>query len=244
MSDPRKALTTLRERIQDVQLRIERAAQRAHRNAESITLVAISKTHPAETLRHVLACGLTHLGENKVQEAEGKIIELGRHAATWHLVGHLQANKARRAVSLFDVIHSLDSTSLALRLDRLCKEENRSELPVLIQVDLAGEATKSGIGEGELPELIETLSSCARLRLRGLMALPPYFADPEQVRPFFRRLCELRDKLAQSGSFRDTEGDLSMGMSHDFEVAIEEGATMLRIGTALFGERSALRNSQ
>ena len=170
-------------------------------------------------------------------EAEQKINEVGRHAARWHLVGHLQANKARRAVQLFDVIHSLDSLELARRLDRLCAEEDRQRLPLLIQVDLGHEETKSGIEEGELTGLVEGLKSLKRVQLAGLMTLPPFFDDAEQARPFFRRLRELRDELAARGSFGDGKGELSMGMTHDFTLAIEEGATMVRVGTAIFGQR-------
>jgi pyridoxal phosphate enzyme (YggS family) len=176
-----------------------------------------------------------------VQEADSKIIELGREAARWHLIGHLQANKARRAVALFDLIHSVDSLGLAARLDRLCAEQEREELPVLIQVDLAGEATKSGASVTELPQLIDTVRATEHLRLAGLMALPPFFEDAERVRPFFRRLRELRDLYRERGAFDASGGvgELSMGMSHDFEVAIEEGATIVRVGTAIFGERRA-----
>jgi pyridoxal phosphate enzyme (YggS family) len=165
-------------------------------------------------------------------------VELGRQAARWHLVGHLQANKARRAVGLFDVIHSLDSPALAQRLDRLCEAEGREELQVLIQVDFAGEKNKTGIDPRELPELLEASAACNRLRLIGLMVLPPYFENPDCARPFFKALRELRDQLQLQGVFGERTGELSMGMSHDFEIAIEEGATMLRVGTAIFGERS------
>jgi pyridoxal phosphate enzyme (YggS family) len=152
-------------------------------------------------------------------------------------VGHLQANKAKRALKLFDVIHSLDSIELAQRLDRLCEEENRDLLPVLIQVKSGTEETKSGVDGKDLFELVETVESCRKLKLIGLMSVPPYFDEPENVRPFFRRLRELRDEIKKRGSFGDAVGELSMGMTHDFEVAIEEGATMVRIGTAIFGER-------
>lgn len=202
-----------------------------------ITLIAISKTHPASIVRQAIELGATDIGENRVQEAEQKINEVGRTAARWHLVGHLQANKARRAVQLFDVIHSLDSLELARRLDRLCDEEGRENLPVLIQVDLGHEETKSGVSESELPALVEGLASLQRIELAGLMTLPPFFDDPEQARPFFRRLRELRDDLGARGVFGDRKGELSMGMTNDFAVAIEEGATMVRIGTAIFGTR-------
>jgi pyridoxal phosphate enzyme (YggS family) len=170
-------------------------------------------------------------------------VELGRDAARWHLVGHLQSNKAARAVELFDLIHSLDSAELAKRLDRLCEAEVREELPVLIQIDLGGEATKTGIDPRHLPELLEALKTCPRLRLSGLMTLPPYFENPDCARPYFKTLRELRNKLQSQGHFGELSGELSMGMSHDFEIAIEEGATMVRVGTAIFGERNKTQAS-
>jgi pyridoxal phosphate enzyme (YggS family) len=229
---------SLSERFANVRHRIEDAARRCDRSATEITLVAITKTHPAETLQAAIDLGITELGENRVQEAEGKIAELGRDAARWHLVGHLQSNKTRRAVQLFDVIHSLDSPALAQRLERVCQEEQRQELPVLIQVNFGGEKTKTGIDPAELPQLLEALAECQRLRLTGLMTLPPFFENPDCSRPFFKALRELRDEMKGAGRFGDEHGELSMGMSHDFEVAIEEGATIVRVGTAIFGERS------
>jgi PLP dependent protein len=231
------ALQSMRERFADVRKRIETAALACGRPPEEITLVAITKTHPAKKLKTALELGARDFGENRVQEAEGKISELGRDATRWHLVGHLQTNKARRAVNLFDVIHSLDSTELAERLERLCAEEGRERLDVLVQIDLAGEVTKSGIETAELPTLLSTLKQCSHLHLIGLMTLPPYFENPDCSRPFFKTLRELRDELHAQGHFGSGKGELSMGMSHDFEVAIEEGATMVRVGTALFGER-------
>ncbi|HET7114227.1 MAG TPA: YggS family pyridoxal phosphate-dependent enzyme [Pyrinomonadaceae bacterium] len=224
-------------RLARVRAQIEAAALQCGRLPQEVTLIAISKTHPASLVRAAIELGATDIGENRVQEAEQKINEVGRSAARWHLVGHLQANKARRAVQLFDVIHSLDSLDLARRLDRLCGEEGRENFPVLIQVDLGHEETKSGVDEGELRELVDGLKGLNRVQLIGLMTLPPFFDDPEQARPFFRRLRELRDELAAQGAFRDGKGELSMGMTHDFAVAIEEGATMVRVGTAIFGAR-------
>jgi pyridoxal phosphate enzyme (YggS family) len=224
-------------RLALVRRRIETSAERCGRAPEDVTLIAVSKTHPPEILQRAIAAGVLDLGENRVQEADAKITEVGRERARWHLIGHLQANKARRAVALFDVVHSLDSASLARRLDRLCAEASRAELPVLIQVDLAGEETKSGVVEDELPRMLEAVAACERLRLSGLMTLPPFFSDAELARPYFRRLRELRDALASNGNFGPAGGALSMGMSHDFEVAIEEGATMVRVGTAIFGAR-------
>lgn len=232
-----EAENDLRSRLHTVRRRIADCARRSGRTADEITLVAVSKTHPAERLREALEFGVRDFGENRVQEAETKIPSVGRRAASWHLIGHLQKNKARRAVSLFDVIHSLDSVSLAERLEHSCIQEDREELRVLIQVDLASESTKSGIAPDDLPELVKTVTNSSRLKLAGLMVLPPFFEDTEQVRPYFRRLRELRDELQASGHFGNERGELSMGMTHDYEVAIEEGATMLRIGTAIFGER-------
>ena len=224
-------------RLADIRARMGAAAQRSGRQPDEVRLIAISKTHPASAVKQLIELGAVDFGENRVQEAEGKIAEIGSEKVRWHLVGHLQANKARRAVNLFDVIHSVDTVDLAQRLDRLCVEEGRESLPVMIQVDLGHEETKSGIDESELNHLVEGLGPLTRLNLIGLMTLPPFFDDPEQSRPFFRRLRELRDELKQRGAFGERTGELSMGMTHDFEVAIEEGATMVRIGTAIFGER-------
>ena len=217
--------------IRFVKKRIADAANRAGRDAADIKLVAVSKTHPAEVVGEAIDAGLSVFGENKVQEAEGKILEIGRGGSEWHLIGHLQSNKARKAVQLFDVIQSVDSIELGLRLERICEEEGRDSLSVLVQVDLAGEETKSGVPESELAELAECLKTCKRLQFNGLMVLPPYFDDPQATRPYFKRLRALRDEMLPGG-------DLSMGMSHDFEVAIEEGATIVRVGTAIFGERN------
>lgn len=229
--------TGLVARIEHVRGNIAAAAKRCQRSPQEIILVAVSKTHPAGSVREAIAAGVANFGENRVQEAESKIPEIGRDAAHWHLIGHLQSNKARRAVELFNVIHSLDSVSLARRLERVCEEIDRKELPVLIQVDLGHETTKTGIEESAVRELAATVRECARLKLIGLMTLPPFFDDPEKVRPYFRRLRKLRDELCTEGLFGDRQGDLSMGMTHDYEVAIEEGATMVRVGTAIFGER-------
>jgi len=233
--DPAQELLAVR--LADIRARVQAAAKRSGRDPNEVRLIAISKTHPASVIKQACQLGATDFGENRVQEAEAKIAEIGREKVRWHLVGHLQANKARRAVNLFDVIHSVDALDLAQRLDRLCVEESRETLPVLIQVDLGHEETKSGIDESELTHMVENLGPLTRVKLIGLMTLPPFFDDPEQSRPFFRRLRELRDEFNQHGAFGERTGELSMGMTHDFEVAIEEGATMVRIGTAIFGER-------
>jgi PLP dependent protein len=234
--DPTQELLAVR--LADVRARVGAAAQRSSRQPDEVRLIAISKTHPASVIKQVCQLGATDFGENRVQEAEDKIAEIGRENVRWHLVGHLQTNKVRRALNLFDVIHSLDTLDLAKRLERVCVEENRESLPVLIQVDLGHEETKSGIDESELTHLVENIGPLTHLKLIGLMTLPPFFDDPEQGRPFFRQLRELRDELNQRGVFGERTGELSMGMTHDFEVAIEEGATMVRIGTAIFGERN------
>lgn len=239
MAHVNTAEAPLAERLARVRGQIAAAAEKCGRRPEEVTLVAISKTHPASAVWELVGLGATDVGENRVQEAEEKIREVGREKVRWHLVGHLQANKARRAVNLFDVIHSLDSIDLARRLDRLCREEGREKLPVLIQVDLGHEETKSGVDETGLPQLVEDIKELKRLELVGLMTLPPFFDNAEDSRPFFRRLRELRDELGAGGAFGNLKGELSMGMTHDFAVAIEEGATMVRIGTAIFGERVA-----
>lgn len=224
-------------RLKAVQDRISAAAERSGRVAGEIKLIAVTKTHPAVVLRKALKLGLNVFGENKVQEAEGKIADVGRDNCEWHLIGHLQKNKVRKAVQLFDYIHSVDSPELAHRLQRICEEEGRESLPVLVQVDLAGEATKSGVPVQDLRMVAEAVKRCNRLRFLGLMTIPPYSEDPEMTRPYFKRLREIRDMLAAEGTFVGGIGELSMGMSHDLEVAIEEGATMVRVGTAIFGER-------
>jgi PLP dependent protein len=229
----------LRARAAEVLGRIEQAARRAGRDPAEVKLVAVSKTHPAALVREAAeVAGLRDFGENRVQEAESKIEELKEvPGLRWHLIGHLQPNKARRAARLFDLIHSVDNAPLAERLERICVEEGRERLEVLVQIDLAGEVSKSGATESDLPALFEVFGRATRVRCRGLMIVPPYFEEVERVRPFFRRLRELRDEWGARGAFVGGAGELSMGMSHDYEAAIEEGATLVRVGTALFGER-------
>ena len=225
------------ERVAAVRDRIARAAGRAGRRPEEITLVAVSKTHPPERIREAFAAGVRDFGENRVQEAEpkvGALSDLHDQGLRWHLVGHLQANKARKAVALFDRIHSLDDAQLGVRLEKAAAQIKKT-LHVLIQVDLAGEETKFGMDEQHLFPALELLRGFKSVHVDGLMLMPPYEEDPEAVRPWFRRLRELRDRARTENLLL---GDvLSMGMSHDFEVAIEEGATVVRVGTAIFGER-------
>lgn len=221
------------ENLGAIRERMARAAERAGRRAEEIALVGISKTFPAELIREAFAAGVRHFGENRVQEWEAKAPHVADLEATWHFVGHLQRNKAARAVGLFHTVDSLDSLPLAEKLDHAVGEERR--LPVLVEVRLDPKATKSGCTPEELPRLAEGVLLMPHLELRGLMTVPPEASEPEKVRPFFRRLRELRDQLARTLGRPLTE--LSMGMSADFETAIEEGATQVRLGTALFGHR-------
>ncbi len=221
--------------IHRVKERIAQAALRAGREPEEIKLVAVSKSFGLEHIRAAIAAGIHILGENKVQEAHQKIplIESG---VSWHMVGHLQSNKAKRAAELFDTIHSIDRLSIAEKLNRhLAALSKRME--VLIQVDLAGEETKFGISEGELEELVRRVGEMENLTLKGLMIMPPFFSNPEDVRPYFQRLRQLLNQLNCKEVVPAELKELSMGMSHDFEVAIEEGATMVRVGTAIFGPR-------
>jgi pyridoxal phosphate enzyme (YggS family) len=227
---------------------IGRAAARAGRRTDEITLIAVSKTHSAAQIRELYEAGVRHFGENRVQEREPKHALLSDLDATWHMIGHLQSNKVFRAVHLFHTVDSVDSLALAERLDRATKDFNTEgtestekrtgggRLPVLIEVKLDPAETKSGVSGEELLGLVQTVLRLAHLELRGLMGVPAYYDDPEEARPYFRRLRELRDAIhAQMG--KELLPVLSMGMSHDFEVAIEEGATEIRVGTALFGER-------
>lgn len=231
-------MSTLCERYRNVVERIARAARAAGRAPESVRLVAVSKTVAADAIRELAVLGPVTLGENRVQEAAEKIPALAATggAFTWHLVGHLQGNKARRAAELFAMIHSVDSIALLHRLETCCREAGRT-LPVLIEVNLAGEAAKSGCRPEALPALVEAAGDLAHVRVEGLMAVPPFLDDPEDVRPYFRRLRQLRDEHA--GRCRGTARleHLSMGMTNDFEAAIAEGATYVRVGTAIFGPR-------
>jgi len=224
------------ERLARVRERIARAAERAGRHAEDVTLIAVTKTFEPATIQKAVDAGARELGENRVQEAVGKVRQIAGDVH-WHLIGHLQSNKARYAVETFAVIHTIDRVEIVERLDRIARELNRRP-QVLIQVDLAHEPTKSGADESELPSIIETLDSAQHLEFRGLMVLPPFYDSPEQTRPYFRKLRELLEKLNSNRSAERKLTELSMGMSHDLEVAIEEGATMVRVGTAVFGSRS------
>ena len=233
---------SIAENISGIRDRIAAAARRAGRDPVEISLMAVTKTHSPQLIREAYEAGLRLFGENRVQEFSGKIDALrDLHGAEWHLIGHLQSNKAARATELFSAVDSIDSLRLAERLDAAAKNAGK-KLPVLIEVNVGGESAKNGAGL-ESAELDEILLGAARLEnldFRGLMTVPPYSDDPEQARPFFRKLRELRDGIAKR-AFRNLRMDvLSMGMSHDFEVAIEEGSTCVRVGTAIFGEREKI----
>jgi pyridoxal phosphate enzyme (YggS family) len=237
------AITSIKDNLLRVQERIFDAAQRAGRRAEEITLIGVSKTHPAEAIREAYDAGLRHFGENRVQEWEGKQSGIQGLHATWHLIGHLQSNKGAKAAKLFDSIDSVDNFVLAQKLDRVRGETNgAAKLRVLIEVHIAKEEAKSGAEIEELPVLAQQMAALPALEMAGLMCIPPFAENAEEARPYFRRLRELRDGLEKQ--LRCTLPVLSMGMSHDFEVAIEEGATEVRVGTALFGSRSALKAGQ
>lgn len=227
----------IRTNLEVVRTRIARAAGRVGRDPASVRLIAISKTFGMGHVRAAVAAGQVDFGENRVQEALQKIEAGADLAVTWHLVGHLQSNKARKAVVSFAVIHSVDSLDLLRHLERAAVDTGRRP-DVLVQVDLAAEATKFGAPPEEAVAIVRSAAVSQAVRLAGLMLLPPFVEDPDGVRPYFARLRALRDDLVSAGVPSALLRELSMGMSHDFEVAIEEGATMVRVGTAIFGARS------
>lgn len=226
----------LTHRLADVRARIALAARRAGRQPDQVRLIAVSKTCPVDLVRAAAAAGQVDFGENRVQEALQKIGDTGDLALRWHLIGHLQSNKARKAAAPFACIHSVDRADLLDSLDRAAAEAGTNP-EILVQVDLAGEPTKHGAAIDAVRALVERATLARALRLAGLMLLPPWLEDPEAVRPYFGRLRELRDDLCAHGVPGAMLRELSMGMSHDFEVAVEEGATMVRVGTAIFGSR-------
>lgn len=228
--------TTISANATKVRRRIAEAASRVGRNPQAIRLVAVTKTFPVECIEAAAAAGLADIGENKVQEALSKMAHTAGLPLTWHLIGHLQANKARKAARGFAWIHSVDSVSLLRRLDAAAQEAG-TRPTLLVQVDLAGESTKHGAPADAVAAILTEAGSCSAVAVRGLMVLPPWHEDPERARPYFRGLRDLRDALRRTGIPADRLHELSMGMSHDFHVAVEEGATVVRVGTALFGPR-------
>lgn len=223
---------SIAENLAAVQARVEAALARACRPAGSVLLVAVGKTFGPEAIREAYDAGQRHFGENRVQEFEGKRSHLQLEGAVWHLIGRLQSNKAARAAKLFDWIHTVDSTRLACRLDQAAAG-SAGRLPVLIEVKLSAEPAKTGVPEEQVEELAAEIRRLERLELRGVMTMPPWSEDPEQSRPYFLRLREIGARLGTP--------ELSMGMSNDFEAAIEEGATIVRVGTAIFGKRQPPR---
>jgi pyridoxal phosphate enzyme (YggS family) len=219
-------MTDVATNYQNIMERVQHAARRSNRSADSVQLIAVTKTVAPDRIREAVSCGVRHIGENRLQEALAKREPLASLPLTWHFIGHLQTNKAKKITEAFSCVHSIDRIEAAEALER---HVDKSPLPVLIEVKLADEAGKAGAAEGELPGLIDAMRNLQRLELRGLMAVPPPVDDPEEARPYFRRL----KRLAEEFGLRE----LSMGMTHDFEIAIEEGATMVRIGTGLFGSR-------
>ena len=226
--------------IEVIRERIARAAGRAGRDASQVTVLGACKQVETERVLQAIALGISHVGENQVQEAEAKFKGLERpdQLVSLQLIGHLQTNKIRRAVALFDVIQSVDSVRLAGRINNTAGELNR-HVPIYIQVNVGGEPTKEGVKPNQVIELAEFVAACEHIRLAGLMAVPPNLRNPEAVRPYFKMLRELRDSLHQLESYHDTTFGLSMGMSDDFEVAVEEGATMVRLGSSIWGPRPA-----
>jgi len=233
------------ENIAQVQERMAAAARRAARNPDEITVMGVSKTFPIERIREAYAAGLRVFGENRVQEFAGKADALRDLRDTeWHLIGHLQTNKAAKAAELFDAVDSVDSTRMAEKLNASAESEGKT-LSVLIEINVGGEKAKSGVapsldeqGSDELEQILRNAPHWANLKINGLMTVPPYTEDPEGSRPYFRQLRQIRDSIAARGLPQISMVVLSMGMSHDFQVAIEEGATCVRVGTAIFGERA------
>ncbi len=226
----------MKDRLKRIHERIDQAASRCNRSAESIRLIAVSKTMPAALVREAIDCGVTDLGENYIQEARDKVNELATASVNWHFIGHLQSNKAKYAVRLFDLIHSVDSLKLATELNKYAQKIDKIQA-VLVQVNVAKEESKSGIFVEETIGLLKQLSRLDNISVKGLMTMPPYFNAPDKVRPFFAALRDLRDRIRTENITGIGMDELSMGMTGDFEAAIEEGATMVRIGTAIFGER-------
>ena len=226
----------MKERLQRVKDRMAAAAQSCGRDPDSVRLVAVSKTVDADRVAMAIEAGADILGENYIQEARDKFNALYDQPVAWHFIGHLQSNKAKYAVRMFDLIHSVDSHKLAKALDKEARKNEKVQ-DILIQVNISQEETKSGIDAAEAVELITEIGALENVRVKGLMTMPPFFDQPEKARPYFRQLARLRDQIAEAGIPDVDMKELSMGMTGDFEVAIAEGATLVRIGTAIFGAR-------
>ena len=225
----------IRENLKKAKEKIGEAAIKAGRDPQTVRLVAVSKAVEVERVHEAIKAGVNILGENYVQEARDKINTLG-HTVEWHFIGHLQTNKAKYAVDLFDVIHSIDRLDLAQEIDRIAAKKGKT-IPVLIQVNISGEESKHGIDRDGLIQLIDEIIPLRNISLQGLMTMPPYFDNPDMARPYFQLLRNLKEEMNERFKGDINLEELSMGMSNDFEAAIEEGATLVRIGTAIFGER-------
>ena len=226
----------MKQRLEQIEQRIRQAAESSNRDAASVRLVAVSKTIAADIVKEAIEAGVTILGENYVQEAREKFKALVQYPVSWHFIGHLQSNKAKYAVRLFDLIHSVDSLKLAREIDKQAGKLDKIQ-QILVQVNISAEDSKSGISTEEAPGLIAEIGQLKNIAVKGLMTMPPYFYQPQKVQPFFAALRELRDQIRDQSLPNVSLDELSMGMTGDFEVAIKEGATLVRIGTAIFGER-------
>jgi hypothetical protein len=226
----------VKERLQQVKNRIADAARACGRDPADVRLVAVSKTVDADRVAQAIEAGADILGENYIQEARDKFNALYDRPVSWHFIGHLQSNKAKYAVRMFDLIHSVDSHKLAKALDKEAGKNDKVQ-DILIQVNISREETKSGIDAAEAVELLTGIGALKNVRVKGLMTMPPFFDQPEQARPYFRQLARLRDRISEAGIPDVDMKELSMGMTGDFEAAIAEGATLVRIGTAIFGAR-------
>lgn len=237
MSEKINALSeVISKRLEHVRNRIAKAALASNRSPDEIRLLAISKTFDVDHVRAAAIAGQVEFGENRVQEAEYKIKATQDLSLRWHLIGHLQSNKGKKAAKIFDSIHSVDRIEIVQKLE-VGAQASGSKLELFVQVDLAGETTKHGAEEQEIREVLDQANACSNLSVVGLMLLPPFSENPENARPFFRRLRSLRDNLIRDGYDSSQLRELSMGMSNDFEVAIQEGATLVRVGSAIFGKR-------
>ncbi len=228
-------MTTINENLEFIKKQIKETALACGRDPETITLIGVSKRKSADTVTKAIEAGSTNLGENYIQEAVEKIDTLGKTSACWHFIGHLQSNKAKFAVKYFDYIHTVDKVKLAREIDKQAAKIGKIQ-KILLQINIAKEDTKSGAGAEEAISLAREFSRFENLSLDGLMCMPPYFSDPEEARIYFKKLVRIKDEIQGAGL--DTPAHLSMGMSNDFKVAIEEGSTMVRVGTAIFGSRN------
>ena len=226
----------MKQRLEHIKQRIRQTAESCKRDADSVRLVAVSKTIAADIVKEAIEAGVTILGESYVQEARAKFKALVQYPVSWHFIGHLQSNKAKYAVRLFDLIHSVDSLKLARELDQQARKVDKIQ-QILVQINIGAEDTKSGISTDEASRLVAEISQLKNLAVKGLMTMPPYFYQPEKAQPFFAALREMRDQIKEQSLPHVSLDELSMGMTGDFEVAIKEGATLVRIGTAIFGER-------